>query len=330
MSGSGVGEAWAADNRPLVIAHRGASGYLPEHTLAAKALAYAMGADYIEQDVVLTQDDVPVVLHDIHIDTVTNVQQVFPHRKRPDGRYYAIDFTIAELQQLSVHERVSPTTGKAVFPQRFPVGKSSFRIPTLAEEIELIQGLNRSTQRQVGIYPEIKKPAWHRQQGKDISRIVLKVLQQYGYKTKQDACYLQCFDAKETQRLREDLGCRLRLVQLIGENTWKESTTDYDSLRSRAGLTKIATYADGIGPAVHHVVTGVDNRGTAQLTRLVADAHAAGLQVHPYTLRADALPAFLDDDQDLLRILVVDAQVDGLFSDFPDTTARQVRALLRQ
>ena len=329
MTAGQARQSLAADRIPIVIAHRGASGYLPEHTLAAKAMAYAMGADFIEQDVVVTKDDVPVVLHDIHVDTVTNVRQVFPERKREDGRYYAIDFTLAELQQLSVNERIDLATSKAVYPRRFPHGKSSFRIPTLAAEIELVQGLNKSTGRSVGIYPEIKSPAWHRRQGKDISRLVLRVLQQYGYKTKQDACYLQCFDAVETKRVREDLGCQLRVIQLIGENAWKESATDYEFLRSKAGLAKIAEYADGIGPALQHVVTGVNDRGRAQLTGLVAEAHAVGLLVHPYTIRSDAMPTYTDDYGQLLRLLIVDAQVDGLFSDFPDTTARKVRELLR-
>src|SRR5262249_26330393 len=101
---------------PVVIAHRGASGYLPEHTLPAKALAYGMGADYLEQDVVLTRADQPLVLHDVHLDTVTDVAEVFPDRKRPDGRFYALDFTLAEIQSLRVTERIDPKTKRPVFP----------------------------------------------------------------------------------------------------------------------------------------------------------------------------------------------------------------------
>ena len=109
----------------LVIAHRGASGYLPEHTLEAKAMAYAQGADFIEQDLVMSKDDQVIVLHDIYLDTVTNVQEVFPGRARPDSRYYVVDFTLAELRQLSVTERVTLLDGPrtAVFEQRFPVGQ---------------------------------------------------------------------------------------------------------------------------------------------------------------------------------------------------------------
>ena len=95
----------------IVIAHRGASGYLPEHTLPAKAMAYAMHPDYLEQDVVLSKDDVPIVIHDIHLDAVTNVAELFPDRKRKDGRYYVIDYTFDELKTLRVVERFNLETG---------------------------------------------------------------------------------------------------------------------------------------------------------------------------------------------------------------------------
>lgn len=308
----------AEPNRPIVIAHRGASGYLPEHTLEAKAMAHAMRADFIEQDVVLTKDKVPVVLHDIHLDTVTNVAKVFPDRAREDGRYYAIDFMLDEVKRLRVSERIDLKTGKAVFPKRFPVRTGRFEIPTLAEEIELIQGLNKSTGRDVGIYPEIKSPAWHRREGKDISRIVLGVLDEYGYQKKSDNIYLQCFDADETRRIREKLKCDLKLVQLIGENSWKESPTDFDALRTEAGMQGIAEYADGVGPSLNHVVRGRNDRGDVDVTDLVRWAHQHGLQVHPYTFRADSLPGYARDFTRLLEIFTTQAQIDGVFTDFPD------------
>lgn len=317
--------AQTAEKKPLVIAHRGASGYLPEHTLPAKALAYGMGADYIEQDVVLTADDQPVVLHDIHLDTVTDVADVFPQRKRTDGRFYAVDFTLAEIEMLRVHERTALETGKPVFPGRFPLGKNDFRVPTLGEEIELIQGLNRSTGRRVGIYPEIKKPAWHRQQGKDISRIVLATLQRYGYRGKDDLCYLQCFDPQETRRIREKLGCRLNLVQLIAENDWEEAEADFDQLRTVNGIGKIAEYADGIGPWMPHIVTGLDSGGKPIVTDLVKTAHAHSLQVHPFTFRADSLPEYAESFDQVLRIFIGQVQVDGVFTDFPDRVATFLR-----
>jgi glycerophosphoryl diester phosphodiesterase len=203
-----LGVVAAAEPRPLIIAHRGASGYLPEHTLAAKALAYGQGADYLEQDVVLSKDGVPVVFHDPHIDTTTDVAKKFPGRQRADGRFYALDLTIAELKQLNASERFNPKTGKAVFPRRFPVGVGSFQVVTLEEEIQFIQNLNRTTGRNVGIYPELKAPAWHRQEGHDLAAAVLPILRKYGYDTKESACYVQCFEYAEIKRLRGELGQR--------------------------------------------------------------------------------------------------------------------------
>ena len=277
-----------------------------------------MGADYIEQDVVLSKDNRPIVLHDIHLDTVTNVAEVFPSRSRPDGRYYAIDLTIGEIKQLCVTERIDLKTGKAAFPGRFPFGKSRFEVPTLAEEIELIQGLNKSTGRDVGIYVEVKSPAWHRGEGKDISKIVVDLLREYGYEDDQDKVYVQCFDAAETKRLRVELGTRLKLIQLIGENSWDETLTDYDKLRTAEGLREIATYANGIGPRMAHICKGLDQHGKPQLTLLVEQAHAHGLQVHPYTFRRDSLPDYATTSAEVLRIFLGAAAVDGVFTDHPD------------
>ena len=131
-----AGIAPAEEIKPIVIAHRGASGYLPEHTLPAKALAYGLGADFLEQDIVLTKDDVPVVLHDIYLDTVTDVARRFAGRQRADGRYYALDLTLAELKQLRVTERFNAKTGKPVYPQRFPAEQSEFHLATLEEELK--------------------------------------------------------------------------------------------------------------------------------------------------------------------------------------------------
>ncbi len=307
---------------PIVIAHRGASGYLPEHTLAAKALAHGMGADYLEQDVVLTKDSIPIVLHDIHLDTVTNVTELFPDRQRDDGRYYAIDFTVAEVKRLRATERVDAKTNKTVFPRRFPPHASHFTVPTLAEELELIQGLNKSSGRQAGIYTEIKSPAWHRSEGKDISKIVLEVLGRYGYREASDAAYLQCFDVVETKRLRQELNCRLKLVQLLGANNWKEVDSDFDLEELARSMREIAKYAEGIGPRMSDVVRGRGTDGNLIVTSLVAVAHQHGLVVHPYTLRADALPGYSESFDELVKHFSVDAKVDGLFTDFPDQALR--------
>lgn len=307
---------------PIVIAHRGASGYLPEHTLAAKALAHGMGADYLEQDIVLTKDDQPIVLHDIHLDTVTNVAEVFPARRRDDGRYYAIDFTVAEVKQLRLSERFDAKTKAPVFPKRFPPHTSYFTVPTLAEELELIQGLNKSSGHEAGIYTEIKAAAWHRKEGKDISKIVLAVLERYGYSERSDLAYVQCFDATETKRIRQDLHCRLKLVQLLGANDWKKAGDDFDRQELTKSMSEIAEYADGIGPRMSDVVRRRGDKGDVFVTSLVEVAHEQGLVVHPYTLRADEMPDYTGSFDELVELFFADAQVDGFFTDFPDLALR--------
>ena len=191
--------------RPVVIAHRGASGYLPEHTLPAKALAHAMGADYLEQDVVATRDDELVVLHDIHLDRVTDVAERFPGRERDDGRFYVRDFDLAEIRLLRVHER-RDEQGRPVYPKRFASADEPFHVHTLAEEIRFIHRLNETTGRTAGIYPEIKAPAWHREEGVDIAPGLLEILDRSGYSRHSDPVYVQCFDVAEVRRLRNELG----------------------------------------------------------------------------------------------------------------------------
>jgi glycerophosphoryl diester phosphodiesterase len=297
---------------PLVIAHRGAPGYLPEHTLESVTLAYVQGADFIEQDLVATKDLKLIVLHDIHLETVTNVEQIFPTRQRKDGRYYALDFTLAELKTLTVHERQN-AEGKQVFPQRYQ-GKGTFHTATFEDQIELIQQLNRQFNKNTGFYPEIKSPAWHKEQGVDISQLVMTILRKHDLDNAHKNIYVQCFDFAETQRLRNDLGAKVKLVQLIAENDWLESPTDYDVLKTSQGLAAIAKVAQGIGPWIPQLV----DLKTMEPTGYAKQAHIAGLQVHPYTFRKDALPDNVDIQQ-TLQLLFNDLKVDGLFTDFTDT-----------
>lgn len=313
--------------RPLVVAHRGASGYLPEHTLAAKAHAHALGADFLEQDIVLTKDDVPVVLHDVYLDAVTDVARRFPGRARPDGRHYALDFTLAELRELEVRERVNLKSGEAQYPARYPsaAAPAGLRIPTLEEELTLIQALNRSTGRVAGIYPEIKAPRWHRDQGRDPSRVILPVLARFGYAEKVAPCFLQCFEWEEVRRLRGELGWKGRLVQLIGASGQAADGTDYGWLVSDDGLRAVAAVADGIGPAIGRVVSWPAAGAPAQVSDLVARARALGLAVHPYTIRRDDLPRHCPDLTALQGALFGAAKVDGAFTDFPDLTLAHLR-----
>ena len=229
---------------PIVIAHRGASGYLPEHSLEAKAMAHAMGADYIEQDVVLTRDGVPIVLHDIYLEPTTDVEQRFPDRAREDGHFYALDFTLSEIRQLRLHERSyrdSSGGEVAYYPRRFPLGNGDFRLPTLAEEIALIAGLDRSRARTTGLYIELKAPRWHQARGYDIGATVLEVLEATGYAEKSSQVFLQCFDDQTLQDLRDKT--TLPMIQLIGDNSWGEDGgVDYDAMRSPEGIAGVAYY----------------------------------------------------------------------------------------
>jgi glycerophosphoryl diester phosphodiesterase len=309
---------------PLVIAHRGASGYLPEHTLPAKALAIGQGADYVEQDVVLTRDDVPIVLHDIHLDTTTDVAARFPGRQRVDGRYYAIDFVLDELRQLSVKERFHHQTGQPVFPQRFPAGLSRFSLNTLAEEIEFVRGVNQSLGASVGLYPEIKQPAFHRQQGKDITAIVLQTLREQGVWSAEAKCFVQCFDFDETRRCREEFGCPLPLIQLVTDKDWKGLLGLGQRIELDRTLGVVAEYADGIGPHLGLVVREFQKDGSYSASDLVSLAQRRGLKIHPWTLRRDDLPGAAPSLDRVTEILFREVGVDGVFSDFPDLTRRWI------
>ncbi len=322
VAGDGTGrrqEPIEPTSRPAIIAHRGASGYLPEHTTASAAVAFAMGADYIEPDIVLSKDGAAIVLHDIYLDTVTNVKELFPDRARADGRFYAIDFNVDEIKRLRVSERIDVRTGKRVYPLRFPGNKADLRIPTLGELIELVQGLNHSMNRSVGIYPEIKQPAWHREQGKDISKVVLTVLSRYGYRDRTSNCFLQCFDPAELKRVRTELKSDLKMIQLYSDDAWKNEAGELDEARMKAELAAVAEYADGIGPSLRLLVT-VGNEGVAVPNGAVREAHRLGLLVHAYTFRRDALPEFVPSYDELVRLYVQDLGIDGLFTDFTDIT----------
>ena len=344
-----------ADDRPLrsidpghgtdkvVVAHRGASGYLPEHTLAAKAMAYAQGADFLEQDVVMSKDDQLVVLHDRFLDRVTNVAEVFPERARDDGRYYAIDFTLDELRLLSFSEGFTVKDGEQVadYPERFPLGKSHFGLHTLSEEIEMIQGLNHSTGRDVGLYVEIKAPWFHQSEGKQVSRAVLETLKQYGYVAHDDNAVVQVFDPNGLKRIHDtlqpELEMDLRLVQLMGETSWdmtfqpdadgKLEPYDYDWMYQEGGMQRIATYADGIGPWKPMVIEDSSTRDDIKVTPMVEEAHAQGLIVMPYTFRLDEgrIPDWASDYDDMLRAFFIDAKVDGVFTDYPDRAVQWLK-----
>jgi glycerophosphoryl diester phosphodiesterase len=302
--------------RPLIIAHRGASGYLPEHTLEAKALAYGQGADYLEQDVVATRDAVPVVLHDHYLDDVSDVADRFPGRARADGRHYVVDFDWAELRELTLNERRNPEHGGARFPNRFPLMPFGFRIARLDDEIRFVQGLNRSTGRNVGIYPEIKAPEWHRAHGIDLADVILRVLNGLGYHLPTDRVYVQCFDGAELERVRRELGSRLPLIRLI------DSADDRPAAMTAADWTRIAGYADGVGVDYRELVDVQSGRSTHRAKPLLASLRATPLDVHAYTFRADVHDAANGPFAELLGFLMADVPIDGLFCDQPDLAVK--------
>lgn len=327
----------------VVIAHRGASGYLPEHTLEAKAYAHAQQVDYLEQDVVMTKDDQLIILHDHFLDRVTDVDTRFPDRKRADGRFYAIDFTLDEIRSLQFTEGWIIKDGVKIpeYPGRFPINKSLFRIHTLEEEIEFIQGVNASTGKNVGLYPEIKAPWFHRKEGKDITLKVLEVLKKYGYDKKESNIYLQSFDANELMRIKNELfptlNMQLKLVQLIAATDWNETyeqdkdgkwvNYNYDWMFTDEGMKKIAEYADGIGPQYPMLLAKDFTLENKKLSGMAEAAHRNGLVIHPYTLRKDRLPPYAKTMDDLHKIIFEIAKSDGVFSDFPDLTVEYVKKL---
>jgi len=294
-----------------VIAHRGASGYLPEHTLDAATLAFMQGANYIEQDIVLTADNVPIVLHDIHIETVTNVESIFPQRHREDGRYYAIDFTWAEIQQLFIHER-EDELGNKVYPGRYN-GREAFKVASFEQHIELISELNSKFAKTVGYYAEIKAPEWHLSEGKDITKIVVNILEKHGLTQPNANIFIQCFYPGTLKRLKTEFKLNISLVQLIADNSWNESSADYDLMQTKQGLEDVATYANGIGPWLPQIY----NSGFINGTTLLDNAKALGLIIHPYTFRVDDL-AFDMDVETLLDLIQKKLKVDGIFTDQAD------------
>jgi glycerophosphoryl diester phosphodiesterase len=304
-----VGEGESND-APIVIAHRGASGYVVEHTEAAKVLAHAQGADYIEQDVVLTKDRVFIVTHDTTMDETTNVEQVFPDRSRGDGRWYFADFTWDELQKVELHERTG-RNGKQVFADRFPGGCAQ-RVLRLEDEILLLRGLDATTGRTTGLYIELKGPSFHRKEfGESMGAMLLKELERLGIRDATHPCYIQCFEADELEYLHRECGCQIPLIQLTGRAL------------DDAALTKVATYASGIGPSLDVLMTR-DEEGELRSTGVVEQARAKGLKVHPYTVRREAQPRWSRSLEQTHEMLLNRLRVDGFFTDFPDLSRRAI------
>lgn len=323
-----------------MIGHRGASGYVPEHTLASYALAALQGADYVEPDLVMTRDGHLVARHDNELGLTTDVSHhpEFADRKRtqsvdgvPLTGWFSEDFTLAELKTLRAIERI---------PQVRPGNArldGAFGIPTLQEIIDLVKSLQLSQQRRIGLYIETKHPTHFQQLGLAMEKPLLRTLRHNGYTDRRAPVYIQSFEVDNLQRIARQ--SRLRLVQLYGSGQPYDQQVlgtglTYARMASPEGLRAVARYAAGVGPEKGYIIPRDSAGNLGQPTRFVADAHAAGLKVHPYTFRAENafLPTNLrqgsdpqarGDIQAEIRAFL-DAGIDGLFIDQPDV-AVQVR-----
>jgi glycerophosphoryl diester phosphodiesterase len=317
-----AGPALARTNAgPLVIAHRGASGERPEHTLAAYALAIEQGADFIEPDLVCTRDGHLVARHENEISGTTDValRPAFASRRTTrtiDGEtvtgWFTEDFTLAELKTLRCRERIpNLRPGSARFD-----GQET--IPTYQEVVDLAKAASRRTGRTIGTYPEMKHPSYFAGVGLALEPRLAAALKTNGLDSPTAPVFVQCFEA-EPLRAFGRLS-KARRVMLVAQGS-----APVDA-RSAAGLKSIAAFAEGVGPEWPLVVP-VREGGLGPASALVAEAHAAGLQVHPWTVRAENAflppklrrgggPADHGDAEALLQSLYA-AGVDGVFSDFP-------------
>ncbi|MFP4334858.1 MAG: glycerophosphodiester phosphodiesterase [Wenzhouxiangella sp.] len=307
-----------------IIAHRGASAYLPEHTFEAYLLAYGQGADFIEPDLVMTADGHLIAMHDLTLEATTNVAEVFPDRAREDGRFFALDFTLKELRRLKVSERIEADTGKARFPDRWPPGLGEFRIVAFEDLVIWLRELNRATGRRVGLYPETKFPAFHAEAGFDIAGTLIEVLLRHDLPDADMPIFIQSFEPEPLERIRSQHGDRFALIQLIGDNKWEMNAVDYQAMTSSKGLAHVASYAAGIGPPLNALIE-TDGAGQPRPSSLFQSARRLNLAIHPFTFRREGLPAGRSLES-LLDLFIHELAIDGLFTDHPDV-AVQRRAL---
>ncbi|HYP47149.1 MAG TPA: glycerophosphodiester phosphodiesterase [Thermoleophilaceae bacterium] len=329
----------AASGEPLVIAHRGASGYRPEHTLAAYELGARMGADYVEPDLVSTKDGVLVARHENEISATTDVanRPEFAARRTTkvvDGLtltgWFTEDFTLRELRTLRAKERIPGLR------QRNTIYDGRYRIPTFTEIIKLTRRLSRELRREIGIYPETKHPGYFRSLGLPLERPLVRTLRRFGLDRRRSKVFVQSFETRNLRALNRTV--KTRLVQLLGgpglrpdDTTGSGQGPTYAELATRAGLERVARYADGVGPSTDYIVPRDASGNSLPPTSFVSDAHAAGLVVHPYTFRNENafLPLELRSGPDPAAYGNALAQyeqfyalgVDGVFSDNPDTAA---------
>lgn len=328
---------------PVVIGHRGASGYRPEHTLAAYRLAIALGADYVEPDLVSTRDGVLVARHENEISGTTDVADhpEFAARrvtKTIDGRpvtgWFTEDFTLRELRTLRAKERL---------PQLRPrntLYDGRYQIPTLQEVIDLVRAESRQRGKRIGLYPETKHPTYFDAIGLSLEEPLVRTLRRNNLANRHAPVFIQSF---ETGNLRQlDRLIDVPLVQLVDaagapyDLVAAGDPRTYDDLVKPAGLNWIDRYADGVGVAKARIIP-LDAAGRVlPATTLVRDAHATGLLVHVWTFRNEnnflaadfrrgTDPAAYGDVFAEYRLFLAQ-RIDGLFSDQPDTAVEAVAA----
>lgn len=316
----------AAEPQPLVIAHRGASGHRPEHTLAGYALAISMGADFIEPDLVSTKDGDLIARHENEIGGTTDVAAKFPARKSwkiVDGDtvrgWFTEDFTLAEIRTLRARERLAFRSHQ--YDGLFPV-------PTFEEVLALADSAGRRRGRVVGVYPETKHPSYFRSIGLPLEPKLLAALRAHGLDRRDAPVFIQSFEVGNLKALHAETP--VRLVQLVsgGERPYdfviSGDKRTFNDLLTPAGLRETASYAFAIGANTRLLVGG---DSAAIPTPLVNNAHAAGLKVHVWTLRPEAvfLPKRYGGDP-LAEVREMERfGVDGIFGDYPDLVVKGLR-----
>ena len=301
---------------PQVIAHRGASGYLPENTLAALELAHEQGVDWIECDVVLTKDNVALVLHDVELDSVTDVAAKYPDRARADGRYYAIDFTLEEIRSLRSRVRLNQDLSDVLYEGRFPTPPEPQPLVSLVDWMEAMQRLNSTAGREVGICVELKGPVYHAKAGRDLPGKVAKILTKYGYNNTAARCLMMSFEPPVLQMMRREMDWQSPMLQLIGQPEWGESDYDYSRLLTPLGLEEVAQCATWIGTHLPQVITLEANQ-PPRSTGLVELAQNCGLRVASFTFQHEGLPAG-NSLPALLDYAIGPLGLDMPICDFPD------------
>jgi glycerophosphoryl diester phosphodiesterase len=313
---------------PIIIAHRGASGYRPEHTLAAYELAINQGADYIEPDLVITQDGVLIARHENEISETTNIQEYpeFIDRKTSkiiDGElkvgWFTEDFTLSEIKQLWVKERI---------PQLRPqnqVYHHQFRIPTFTEILDLVKQKNTETDRNIGIYPETKHPTYFRSLGLPLEEKLIKILDKYGYQNHDAKIFIQSFEVSNLKYLAQITD--LQLVQLINDTgkpydfVVNRDSRSYQDLIFLTELKEISKYATAIGVNKNLILPRNHLNKLLPPTTLINDVHQANLLVHAWTFRNENhfLPLDYQNNPQGEYQLFFDLGIDGVFSDNSDT-----------